>query len=140
MPPRPTQAPGEHAALLVCDDDPAVLELICDALAAQGYDVVPVTSGRAALSVVARDMSIRLMVVDFTMPEMNGGAVTRAVLAERPDMPVLLITGNADPEAIQAELPDVAMLCKPFTPKQLTTRIAELLAGGSRKVFSPADT
>jgi CheY-like chemotaxis protein len=139
VPPEETQRPeteGTRRAsgtLLVCDDDPAVLELVRDALIEQGYDVVPVTSGRAALSVLANDASIRLLVVDFTMPEMNGRTVARAVRADYPNMPILLITGNADSEAIQASLPEeVAFLCKPFTPKQLIEQVSELLEAASR--------
>jgi CheY-like chemotaxis protein len=49
------------------------------------------------------------------------------VRASRPRLPILLITGNADPESIQADLPDVPMLRKPFDREQLTTCVADLL-------------
>jgi DNA-binding response OmpR family regulator len=58
---------------------------------------------------------------------MNGGTVAREALARHPQVPILMITGNADVEAIKSNLPEVALLCKPFTPKQLTGRIAALL-------------
>jgi signal transduction histidine kinase/CheY-like chemotaxis protein len=117
----------DNGAILVCDDDPAVLELVSDSLGEQGYEVLPVTNGRAALSALEEHEAIRLLVVDFTMPEMNGAAVVRAVRRGRPGLPILLITGNSNPEAIQADLPEIAMLYKPFTPAQLTDRIADLL-------------
>ncbi len=121
----------DSGAILVCDDDPAVLELVSTLLATQGYEVLSVTNGQAALSAFEGGYSYRLLVVDFTMPEMNGGAVARNVRAMHPHLPILLITGNADPEIIQADLPkEVALLCKPFTPKQLMTRIADLLEAG----------
>ena len=133
LPPEETESHAAHrdrpeaGAVLVCDDDPAVLELLCDTLSNKGYTVVPATSGRAALSMLARNRSIRLLVVDFTMPGMDGGAVAREARAEFPEIPILMITGNADLEAIKSGLPEVALLCKPFTPKQLTMRIADLL-------------
>jgi signal transduction histidine kinase/CheY-like chemotaxis protein len=117
----------DSGAILVCDDNSSVLEFICDALRAKGYHVLPVTSGRNALSVLKANQAIRLLVVDFTMPEMNGAAVAQAVRASRPRLPILLITGNADPESIQAGLPDVPMLRKPFDREQLTARVADLL-------------
>jgi signal transduction histidine kinase/CheY-like chemotaxis protein len=117
----------DTGAILVCDDNSAVLEFICDALKGKGYQVLPVTNGRKALSVLKDNRAIRLLVVDFTMPEMNGAAVAREVRARRPRLPILLITGNADPEAIQADLPDVPMLRKPFDREQLTARVADLL-------------
>jgi CheY-like chemotaxis protein len=120
----------DGGAVVVCDDDPAVLEAVCDILSTKGYEVVPVTNGRAALSALARNLSVRLLVVDFTMPEMNGGAVAREALTGHPHIPILIITGYADVESIKAELPEVALLRKPFTPRQLTTRIADLLDVG----------
>ncbi len=117
----------DSGAILVCDDNSAVLEFICDALKGKGYQVLPVTNGRKALSVLKANRAIRLLVVDFTMPEMNGAAVAREVRASRPRLPILLITGNADPESIQADLPDVPMLRKPFDREQLTTCVADLL-------------
>ena len=117
----------DSGAILVCDDNSAVLEFICDALQGKGYQVLPVTNGRKALSVLKANRAIRLLVVDFTMPDMNGAAVAREVRASRPLLPILLITGNADPEAIQSDLPDVPMLRKPFDREQLTARVADLL-------------
>ena len=125
-----TEVPREQrdsGAILVCDDNSSVLEFICDALKGKGYHVLPVTNGRNALSVLKDNQAIRLLVVDFTMPEMSGAAVAKAVRASRPKLPILLITGNADPESIQAGLPDVPMLRKPFDRDQLTARVADLL-------------
>jgi signal transduction histidine kinase/CheY-like chemotaxis protein len=117
----------DSGAILVCDDNSAVLEFICDALQGKGYQVLPVTNGQMALSVLKANRAIRLLVVDFTMPEMSGAAVAREVRASRPRFPILLITGNADPDSIQADLPDVPMLRKPFDREQLTARVADLL-------------
>jgi CheY-like chemotaxis protein len=120
----------DEGAVVVCDDDPEVLELLCDILSTKGYEVVSVTNGRAALSALTRNRSIRLLVVDLTMPEMNGGVVAREARIGHPHIPILIITGNANVEAIKADLPGVALLCKPFTPKQFTARIADLLETG----------
>jgi hypothetical protein len=45
---------------------------------------------------------------------------------------MLLITGNADPEAARSDLPDVPVLRKPFDREQLAKRVAELLAAWAR--------
>ena len=79
----PARGARRGGTLLVCDDDPGVLELVCDALERSGYQAVPVRSGQAALEVLQRDEAISLLIVDFTMPEMNGGLVVRAALADR---------------------------------------------------------
>jgi DNA-binding NtrC family response regulator len=68
-----------------------------------------------------------LLIVDYTMPEMNGIAVIQAAREIRPDLPVLLMTGNADPEAIQNEIPNLAMMLKPFDRDALTRRVGDIL-------------
>ena len=113
--------------ILVCDDNPTVLEFLSDALKGVGYQVVAVHEGRSVLSALQADRSIRLLVVDFAMPEMDGAAVIRQVREHRPHLPILLITGNADPEVVQAEIPNVPLLRKPFRQEQLASRIDDLL-------------
>jgi signal transduction histidine kinase len=120
--------PQGDGAILVCDDNSAVLEYVCDALKFKGYRVLPAGSGRAAISMLGENASIRLLIVDFLMPEMNGAAVAREVRTRHPGLPILLITGNADPEATHADLPDVPVLCKPFDQEQLAARVKDLLA------------
>ena len=129
-------SPGS-GAILVCDDDAAVLEFVCEALKANGYQVVPASSGRMALSLLRHNDAIRLLLVDYTMPGMNGAAVVRTVQTSHPALPVLIMTGNADLEAIQAELPDTLLLCKPFDREVLTGRVAALLRADQGLEFSP---
>jgi CheY-like chemotaxis protein len=119
--------PQGDETILVCDDNPAVLEFLCDALKGAGYFTIGVLSGRSALSALLADTSIRLLVVDFAMPEMNGAALAVRVQALYPELPILLVTGNADLDAVQAESPGVTILAKPFGPDQLAARVGELL-------------
>jgi CheY-like chemotaxis protein len=113
--------------ILVCDDNPMVLEFLCDALKGAGYLTVDVQSGRSALSALLADASIRLLVVDFAMPEMNGAALASKVRALYPELPILLITGNADLDAVQVEIAGVPMLAKPFDQEKLAARVGDLL-------------
>jgi signal transduction histidine kinase len=113
--------------ILVCDDNPAVLEFLCDALTGAGYRTVDVQGGRSALAALHADTSIRLLVVDYAMPEMNGAALAGRVRALYPELPILLITGNADLDAVQAEIPGVPLLAKPFGHAQLAAHVGELL-------------
>jgi signal transduction histidine kinase/CheY-like chemotaxis protein len=113
--------------ILVCDDDLSVLEFLGDALKGAGYRVVSVHDGRSVLPALEANPSIRLLVVDFAMPEMNGAAVVRQVRAYQPDLPVLLITGKTEPDAVQTEIPTVPILSKPFRQEQLAACVGELL-------------
>jgi signal transduction histidine kinase/ActR/RegA family two-component response regulator len=121
-------------SILVCDDDPAVLQFICSALETKGYQALSVTNGRSAIAMLEMNKSIRLLVLDFTMPEMNGAAVIRALRVSRPDLPVLLVTGNANLDAIQNDLPDTAVLAKPFDYKVLTRRVSAMLEAADGEV------
>ena len=85
--------------VLVCDDDLTVLQFVCDALETKGCRAIPAANGEAAISMLENNKSIDLLVVDFTMPEMNGADVIRHVQESRPELPVLLMTGNADPDS-----------------------------------------
>ena len=113
--------------VLVCDDDPDVLRFVCDALETRGGRALPVASGQAAIAMLQTNKSIDLLVVDFSMPDMNGATVVRQSLEIDPDLPILLMTGNADPDSMN-DLPDVAMLLKPFDREVLTCRVADMLA------------
>ena len=115
------------ATILVCDDDPTVLEFLGDALKGAGYLTIDVQSGRAALSALQADTSVRLLVADFAMPEMNGAALAVRVQALYPELPILLVTGNSDLDAVRAVIPGVPVLAKPFGPEKLAARVAELL-------------
>ena len=84
-------------------------------------------SGRSALAALQADTSIRLLVVDFAMPEMNGAALAAKVRPLYLELPILLITGNADLDAVQAAIPGVPMLAKPFGHAQLAAHVGELL-------------
>jgi signal transduction histidine kinase/ActR/RegA family two-component response regulator len=125
--PKMRKDPPGNGLILVCDDDPAVLEFVCEALKTKGYQVLSATNGASAVDILNGNEQIRLLVVDYTMPGMNGAAVTRNVRASHPKLPILLMTGNADPGAIRAGLPDVNMLLKPFDRDELTNRISVLL-------------
>jgi signal transduction histidine kinase/CheY-like chemotaxis protein len=129
----------ESGVILVCDDDLAVLAFVCAALRAKGYEVLSTTSGRMAITMLDENEEIDLLLIDYTMPEMNGEAVIRKVNISHPWLPILLMTGNADPEAIQVDLPDIAMLLKPFYQEELTERVSGLLASDPDKLYDPSD-
>jgi CheY-like chemotaxis protein len=63
---------------------------------------------------VARNAEADLLIVDFAMPGMNGAEVVREVRAIRPNLPILMITGYSDTEALAELAPDVPVLRKPF--------------------------
>jgi CheY-like chemotaxis protein len=116
--------------ILVADDDPFIRRLVAFTLKKRGYEIVEACDGATALN-LARQAHPNLVVLDVLMPEMNGLDVTRA-LAQDPattDIPILILSASAQQSEIEAGLASgaAAYLVKPFEPKVLSERVAELL-------------
>jgi two-component system cell cycle sensor histidine kinase/response regulator CckA len=71
--------------VLVIDDEPAVGRTI-QRLLGQGYDVTPLTSGRAAIGLLARGDEFDVILCDLSMPEVSGMEVYRSAVAARADL------------------------------------------------------
>jgi signal transduction histidine kinase/CheY-like chemotaxis protein len=114
-------------AILVCDDDSGVRQFIADALQKSGYQSIAAEDGPAALAILDTDTPVDLLLVDFAMPGMNGASVVRLALQRRPGLPILIVTGYADQDAIETKALGVPVLRKPFKRTELAARVADLL-------------
>ena len=110
--------------VLVVDDDPAVRGVTATFLANLGHRAVEVADGEAALRVLEQGEDIRVVVTDLTMPRMTGRELASRAQALRPGLPILLLTGYADPEVVPEGFP---VLRKPFRQADLARCIALLL-------------
>jgi len=117
---------GQHATILVADDDPDVRQLTMSCLNSLGYSVLAADGGRAALEIVDSAEKIDLLLIDIAMPEMNGVDVARAILAKRPDLPIVYMSGYVGHAALD-ESKQQRLLKKPFTLAELAARIEESL-------------
>ncbi|MGQ0588807.1 MAG: PAS domain S-box protein [Sphingosinicella sp.] len=111
-------ARGAGGRILVVDDDPDVRGFLAEALGDLGHRVETAESGAAALDAFARARP-DLMLIDFAMPGMNGAELARAVREQRPDQPLLFVTGYAESEQLGGALGDVPVLRKPFGVAEL---------------------
>jgi len=87
--------------------------------------VTAVSSGAAALEAL-RQGPFELVVIDFAMPGINGGDTAALVRAECPALPILFITGHADPPALRA-IGKAEILQKPFVTADLIGKLPALL-------------
>jgi PAS domain S-box-containing protein len=131
LPGMPEPVPGGTETVLVVEDEEAVRHLICRVLRAKGYRVLEAPHAEAAL-LLAGSMAapIDLLVTDMVMPGIGGTALATELVAVRPALRVLFITGYA-PEAVErrGELVDTGgLLEKPFSADQLARRVREILA------------
>lgn len=82
---------GQGRSLLVVDDDVEVVDFLRESLTERGYAVTACTSPAEALARVHREV-FDLVIADVEMPEMRGPELCAAILTERPQQLVLLIT------------------------------------------------
>jgi CheY-like chemotaxis protein len=121
-----TSAP---AAVLVVEDEPSVRNLVVTALGLQGYQVLHAASGEEALAILESDLRhLDLLLTDAKMPGMSGVELANRVAKMRPGLPVLLMSGYTDETARFTQSNEaIPLLPKPFTPRELRQRVAEML-------------
>ena len=91
-----------EGVVLVVDDDPAIRDLLKDAISKEGYRVVAVESGEKALEEVDK-RRFDLIFLDLVMPGMNGVETLSAIKAKDKKAVVVIITGYGDdPMALEA--------------------------------------
>ncbi len=118
---------GQTIRRILCvDDDPGIIRTIQRVLSLQSIEVVGVTSGEAALDIVADPRErIDLVLVDLNMPGLGGLDVLERMRSIRHDLPVVVMSGAAeDWPTVARERGSVATLRKPFSAQSLAAIIA----------------
>ena len=115
------------ATLLVVDDEPLMTDLLRQSMTRRGFRVLTANGGQEGLDMVSTE-TIHLVITDMTMPGMDGAALSNALYALLPQLPVLVATGH-DTDAAQLGLPPnvVGVIKKPYQPKALAERILLIL-------------
>jgi len=117
--------------VLVVDDEPSVRMFVSEALSHLGYSVIEAAEGFAGLQLLQSDTPIDLLVTDIGLPGgIDGCRMAEAARHSRPGLPVLFMTGYADPTIIGLEQLDssTAVLTKPFALEALTSSVKGLLS------------
>jgi FixJ family two-component response regulator len=117
----------------VVDDDHRTLESLADLLEAEGYDVRLYSSATTAWT--RGDLSeIDCLISDIGMPAMNGFELRRLALSERPELPVILITGRPELRAQYSSIIERDRYFeKPFDGQRLLAAIRTALEGARPK-------
>ncbi|QXT35419.1 response regulator [Sphingomonas sanguinis] len=110
-------------AVLV-DDEDVVRASTADMLAEIGFEVIEARSGAEALQAFGEHPHIDVLVTDHLMPGMTGVELAHSILQDRPDLPVLIVSGYSDSLGIDAGFP---RLEKPFRHHDLASKLATLL-------------
>jgi CheY-like chemotaxis protein len=116
--------------VLVADDEEDILRLVTTIIERSGHEVVSVRDGAEALAAV-RIRRPDLVVLDISMPEVDGLEVLRRLRAdaETSELPVLLLSAQAQEADVRRGFVTgaSAYVKKPFSPRELGQRVAELL-------------
>jgi DNA-binding NtrC family response regulator len=101
--------------ILIADDDEGVRQVLRQSLEESGYEVICVESGEKAIDCV-REETTDLAIVDMVLPRLDGLEVLKQIVALRPELGVVMITGYASVEtAIKAmKIGAVDYVVKPF--------------------------
>ncbi|MGM3386274.1 response regulator [Stutzerimonas stutzeri] len=138
--PEPAEATATSVpalTVLAVDDDPLVLANTTALLEDLGHRVTAVNSGEAALERLRQPRAFDLLITDQMMPGMTGTQLARIVQAERPTLPILLVSGFAE---LTEEGRRLHTLAKPFTQQTLTVAIGETLGRPNSNVVVPLHT
>ena len=110
--------------VLLVDDDDHVREVTAELVTGLGHRLSQAASAMEALGILEKGGDIGLIIADFAMPGITGIELANRAREQRPDLPVLIITGHAPFET----LPEgVNLLEKPFNGDQLTAAIGQAL-------------
>ncbi len=130
---KPNDARGGSETLLLVEDDDKVRKLAAAILRLKGYLVLEAASPEVAVEVCrAPELEIDLVLTDVVMPKMSGSKLVQALLAERPALKVLYMSGYNEDAIVRHGVSDegIAFLPKPFTPDQLARKVRETLDAG----------
>ena len=118
-----------RGTIVFADDDPALRKIVGSALQKLGFHVLKAANGKEAVSLVAQDQGLRLVILDAVMPLMDGEAAFRKIRKTYPELPVLFTTGFIVTGRLQSALsePRVSLLLKPFEPRGLVEAVTKLI-------------
>jgi len=126
--------PSRHTSYgrtaLVVEDEDALREVTRRLLTRQGYTVITAANGAEAITAAASYRgTIDLLLTDVIMPQMLGREAAERIQLTRPDIRVLYMSGYAQPIlSSQGRLdPDVTLLDKPFTERELLDKVNAVL-------------
>ncbi len=116
--------------VLVVDDEPTVRGVVTTVLERMGFTTLEAVDGREGLETFRRHAEeIRAVLLDMTMPRLDGGEAFREIHRLRPDTPVILLSGYTEEEAARRFHGSglAGFVHKPFRPRMLIEKLRQIL-------------
>ena len=121
---------SDQKKILIIDDEPDILELLCLRLEANNYEVISASDGQKGLD-KARNENPDLIILDLMLPRIDGYKVCRMLKFDErfKNIPIILFTARTQEADMKLgqEVGADAYITKPFEPNILLSKVAELL-------------
>ena len=121
---------SDPKTILVVDDELSVLGVVKCMLECDDYDVLLANSAAAALRIASNhDVRIDLLITDVIMPDVKGPDLAEQILALRPEIKLLFMSGYTDSDVVRIRVldPNLSFLPKPFTSDGLLETVKRVL-------------
>jgi signal transduction histidine kinase len=132
----PAASTSGTETVLVVEDEEAVRQLAARTLFVRGYTPLVANTGEEALRLSEQHAGpIHLLLTDVVLPRMSGSRLAESLLAARPEIRVLYMSGFAENAIVHNGVlqPGTDFIQKPFTPHVLAVKLREVLAGASAR-------
>ena len=118
--------------IVVAEDDSAIRDLLAHHLEREGFSVVAVGDGHAALRSARH--AADLMILDLGLPGVDGFDVVRTLRREDRGVPIVMLTARIDEidRVVGFELGADDYICKPFSPREVVVRVRAVLRRSGR--------
>jgi two-component system, OmpR family, copper resistance phosphate regulon response regulator CusR len=122
--------PPAASRILLVEDEPRIVDFLAKGLQRDGHEVVAAEDGGVG-RFMATTEHFDLVILDLGLPGQSGLDVLVAIRAERPDVPVLMLTGHDEPEARRRclEAGATGFATKPLVFAEFRERVAAILRG-----------
>lgn len=122
--------------ILIVEDEEAVRKFSARALTSKGYEVLEAENGRAALELFKQLKGpVDLVISDVMMPEVDGPTMAKEMQSQYPNMKVLFVSGFTEDRISDYQGKNVYFLAKPFTLKQLASKVKDVLEADQTAVL-----
>jgi DNA-binding response OmpR family regulator len=125
------------STIVIAEDDAAIRELLTHHLERDGFSVVAVGDGHAALRGVRRGAD--LLILDVGLPGVDGFDIARILRRENRATPIVMLTARTDEidRVVGFELGADDYVCKPFSPREVVARVRAVLRRGGKSAEEP---
>ena len=133
--------PGAHGLMtggalrvLMAEDERLAAEVIEEGLTDAGFEVLAANDGQEALDLAANGAAFDLLLTDLKMPRLDGKELIVRLRAERPDLPVVVMTGYPPPNgavSLQSGRGPLRLLTKPVGIAPIVAALLDVASRGS---------